>query len=199
MFPSSRPSLSVAEIAENPHNDKALWINFRDGNRDALGELYQRHLLGMYRHGLFYCKDSDLVRDCMQELFSRLWIRRKRISDADCVRSYLYKSLKRIVLTQIVRKRKRSLPLDEAPEPRDMNGSREQSIIDREFRKEQAARIKAGLESLTKSQREVIILRYFNGLTYAQISEIMDLRIESVYNLVSKAIEQLRHGVQIAA
>lgn len=178
-------------------NDRTLWGNFRGGSREALGILYERHNSGMYRHGLFLCKDPDLVRDSMQELFSRLWSSRQRLSDADCVQSYLYRSLKRLLMLQIVRNRKRSLPLDVAAEPEEPIMA-EQAFIEREVRLEQIRKIRLVLDTLTKSQREAILLKYFNGLTYIQISEIMNLQVESVYNLVSKGIEQLRQQLQMA-
>jgi RNA polymerase sigma factor (sigma-70 family) len=190
--PSQLPS-------KNRHDhDKVLWGNFRGGCSEALASLYRRHNSGMFQHGLFWCKDPDLVRDSMQELFSRLWSRRDRISDADCVQAYLYQSLKRLLLVQVMRKRQRSVPLEGANEPVE-SSTLEESYITQELRKEQAQVIRRALDCLTHGQREVIVLRYFNGLSYPQISEIMDLRIESVYNHASKAIEQLRQVLQLGA
>jgi RNA polymerase sigma factor (sigma-70 family) len=200
MLPSFPSLLAVASASRNSNeHDRVLWGNFREGSREALGTLYKRHISGMYRHGLFFCNDPDLVQDCMQELFSRLWSRRNRISDADCVQAYLYRSLKRILVVQLLRNRSRIVPLDDAAEQCDFSASVEDSTIEREFRKLQVARIRLGLRSLTRNQREAVVLRYFNGLTYIQISEVMELRVDSVYNLMSKAIEQLRTELEIAA
>jgi RNA polymerase sigma factor (sigma-70 family) len=75
----------------------------------------------------------------------------------------------------------------------------EQLMIDGELRKRRLAEIKKCLHDLPKCQREVILLKFFNELSYSEISEIMNLQLSSVYNLVSKAIEQLRQNMQFKA
>jgi RNA polymerase sigma factor (sigma-70 family) len=180
-------------------HDRILWVSFRNGNRDALDALYRKHLSGMYHHGMFVCKDPDVVRDGMQDLFSRLWSSRSRIADADSVQRYLYSSLKRIIILKISRERKHRLPLDdEGHIVVDPGGSIEQTFIDKEFKNERVAVIRKAMEKLTKHQREVVLLRFFNGLSYVQIAEIMELTIDSVYNLSSKAIEHLRVNLQFS-
>jgi RNA polymerase sigma factor (sigma-70 family) len=198
MLPSFHPALSenVTQRSVQDH-DRILWEDFRAGSCEALALIYKKHASGMYHHGLFICKDPDLVRDSLQELFSQLWSRRNRVSNANCVQAYLYRSLKRILLVQLIRNRKRNNSLKESM-PGELTEPIEQSIIDLELHKEQVFRIRNGLRCLTKHQREAILLRYFNGLSYAQIAEVMNLHVESVYNLVSKGIEELRNELQIS-
>ena len=178
-------------------HDRRLWVSFRKGNREALDKLYRKHLPGMYHHGMFVCRDSDVVRDGMQDLFSRLWSARSRIADADCVQRYLYRSLKRIIILQITRERKHRQPFDD-DHIIDPGNSIEQTFIDQEFRSEQVAVVRRAMEKLTRHQREVVLLRFFNGLSYVQIAEIMELHIDSVYNLSSKAIDHLRTNLQFS-
>lgn len=169
--------------------DVALWANMRVGDQDALAQLYKAHLPALHKHGMFVCKDSELVSDAIHELFSRLWTRRERISAAINVKVYLTKSLERIIVAQLLRsKRKSTQPVIENL----ASDSTEQLWIDGELRKERLVEIKKCLSSLPKCQREVILLKFFNDLTYPEISEIMNLQLASVYNLTSKAIEQLR-------
>jgi RNA polymerase sigma factor (sigma-70 family) len=199
MLSNFYPPVTATVVAQDKHDDdRILWGDFREGSREALAILYRRHNPGMFQHGLYLCKDPDLVRDSVQEIFSRLWSRRNRLSDANCVQAYLYQSLKRLLLVQVIRDRKRIVPLDDANEPVETT-TLEEFYIAKEMRKEQAQMIRRALDTLTNGQREVIVLRYFNGLSYAQISEIMGLRVESVYNHASKAIEQLRTVLQLGA
>jgi len=65
-------------------------------------------------------------------------------------------------------------------------------VIERELKEEQIRELRGCLQKLTKTQREVIFLKFFNDLTYLEISEIMEMRVDSIYNLVSKTIELLR-------
>lgn len=138
-----------------------------------------------------------MVRDGMQELFSKLWDARIRISDADCVQMYLYRSLRRLLLLQLIRKRKRQSSLTVDALGNGLDQSVEQSFISKEICKELFVRLRSELQTLSNNQREAIMLRFFNGLTYVQISEIMGLQVDSVYNLTSKALEILRSRMNL--
>ena len=68
----------------------------------------------------------------------------------------------------------------------------EDSIIEDEAKSHQLEALKASLNALSKRQREAIFLKFFNELSYHEVSSIMELRVDSVYNLISKAIDVLR-------
>jgi RNA polymerase sigma factor (sigma-70 family) len=177
-------------------SDAVLWLKMKQGNEQALGQLYQLYFKALHKHGSLLCKDRELVSDCVHELFSRLWTRRDSISEASNVRMYLYRSLDRIIVSQLLRsKRQFSYDGEEIASP----DSFEQLLINGELRKQQLTEIKKCLWSLPKCQREVILLKFFNDLTYTEISEIMDVQVASVYNLISRAIEQLRQKMQFKA
>ena len=63
------------------------------------------------------------------------------------------------------------------------------TLIEDELRAERIKKLKACIQSLTKGQREVIYLKFFNKLTYREIAEITEMQVDSVYNLVSKSID----------
>lgn len=179
-----------------PNSDAALWADMKRGNENALARLYKSYVTVLQKHGRRFCKDRELVSDSIHELFSRLWTRREHIGAADNVKVYLYRSLERIILAQLLRTKREKLQLvDDIPSL----DSFEQFTIDKELRKQQLTAVRACLSSLPKCQREVILLKFFNNLSYVEISEIMDLELASVYNLVSKAMEQLRQKMQINA
>ena len=177
--------------------DQSLWVSFRNGDREALEKLYCRYNAALYRYGMRICRDPDMVRDGMQELFSKLWGARGRISDANCVQMYMYRSLRRLLLQQVIRKRRRQTSMSVDVLGNGHVQSIEQSFISREICKEMFVRLRSELQTLSKNQREAIILRFFNALSYVQISEIMGLQIDSVYNLTSKALEILRSRMNL--
>jgi RNA polymerase sigma factor (sigma-70 family) len=175
------------------NNDVVLWAKMRTGNDEALAELYRSYLPSLHKHGMYICRDRELVSDCIHELFSRLWTRREHIRAATNVKVYLYRSLERIILAQLFRSRRRYTYANTEDLSSD---SFEKLLIDGELRKQQLGEIKKCLRALPKCQREVIFLKFFNDLTYPEISEIMNLQLASVYNLTSKAIERLREKMQ---
>jgi RNA polymerase sigma factor (sigma-70 family) len=76
--------------------------------------------------------------------------------------------------------------------------SAEQSMIDNESKAHQVECLKTSVKALSRRQREAIFLKFFNELSYHEVAVIMDVRVESVYNLISKAIDILRSKLRIS-
>jgi len=53
------------------------------------------------------------------------------------------------------------------------------------------------VSKLSKRQQEVLYLKFEEGLDYEQISKIMDLKYQSVRNLVSTAINKIKDHLTI--
>lgn len=177
--------------------DDVLWSNIKSGNELAMSMLYKRYVQRLYDYGMHTCRDHDLVKDCLQDLFYKLWNKREVISNVQYVKPYLFKSFRRLLIHQLIERGKHSVPLPEQ-EIFEFMSSIESVLIEDEIRAEQTIRLKNCVQSLTKGQREVIYLKFYKELTYQEIAEITELQIDSVYNLVSKTIELLRKKLQVA-
>jgi len=174
-------------------DDQVLWTQLKEGNELAFSVLYKRHVNRLFNYGMHSCRDSDLVKDCLQELFARLWSKRETLGVAGSVNYYLFKSFRRLLIRRLVANRKFTLPFQRDPESVfEFIPSIEDSIMDNEGKKQQLELLKASLNALSKRQREAIFLKFFNELSYHEVSSIMELNVASVYNLISKALEVLR-------
>jgi RNA polymerase sigma factor (sigma-70 family) len=77
--------------------------------------------------------------------------------------------------------------------------STEDILIEEEWEVERNKKLTHSLHSLTKRQREAIFLKFFNQLSYHEVAVIMDLHVDSVYNLISKSIDILRKKLKASA
>ena len=68
----------------------------------------------------------------------------------------------------------------------------EKQIIDKQISEEKAEKVRLALKRLSKKQQEIIYLKYYQHLDYAQIAELMSINRQSVYNLLHEAIQKLR-------
>ena len=59
--------------------DLLLWNEYRSGNADAFGALTRVHYPDLFHYGTRFTRDSELVKDCLQDLFLELWINRETI------------------------------------------------------------------------------------------------------------------------
>jgi RNA polymerase sigma factor (sigma-70 family) len=191
-------SNGFSRTKEGSVKDEVLWNSFKKGNELALSLLYKKYVQRLYDYGMNTSKDHNMVLDCLQELFLRLWNKRETVSEIQAVRPYLYKSFRRLLIHQIVEQRKLLTFLAEQATAFEFTLSIESTLIEDEWKAERIKKLKACVQSLTKGQREVIYLKFFNELSYREIAEITEMQVDSVYNLVSKAIELLRKKLQAA-
>jgi RNA polymerase sigma factor (sigma-70 family) len=174
-------------------DDSTLWLSFKKGNDLAFSILYNKYVHRLYNYGMHSCRDKDLVLDCLQELFTLLWDRREKLSEVTCVNYYLFKSFRRLLMNRLTIGRKFLISLSD----RDSHGfdfapSQEDALIEEEWEIERNKKVRNSLHSLTKRQREAVFLKFFNQLSYHEVAAIMDLHVDSVYNLISKSIDLLR-------
>ncbi len=192
------PNSNTVSSAKGSFTDEVLWSSFKTGNELALSMLYKKHVQCLYNYGMHTCRDHDLVMDCLQDLFFTLWNKRVSLANVQVVKPYLFTSFRRILIHQIVEMRKKSSSSADHAIAFEFMPSIESILIEDEIKTEQSSRLKNCIQSLTKGQREVIYLKFYNELTYHEIAEITELQVDSVYNLVSKTIEILRKKLQIA-
>lgn len=181
-------------------DDSTLWLSFKKGNDLAFSILYNKYVHRLFNYGMHSCRDKDLVLDCLQELFALLWDRRERLSEVTCVNYYLFKSFRRLLINRLTVGRKFLISLsDRESYGFDFTPSKEQSLIEEEWETERTKKVRNSLNGLTKRQREAIFLKFFNHLSYHEVAAIMDLHVDSVYNLISKSIDILRKRLKADA
>jgi len=163
------------------------------GNELAFSIIYKRYVHKLFNYGMHTCKDRDLVKDCIQELFARLWLKRETLGEAGSVNFYLFKSLRRLLISRLIANRKFIFPFQGEPSSLfEYIPPTEESIIEGEATKQRMELLKSSVDALTKRQREAIFLKFFNDLSYHEVSSIMDLRVDSVYNIISRSLDILR-------
>jgi len=187
-----------SRVNEGSVKDEVLWNSFKKGNELALSMLYKKYVQRLYDYGMNTSKDYDLVLDCLQELFLRLWNKRESVSEITAVKPYLYKSFRRLLIHQLVEQRRLLTFLAGQAAAFEFTLSIESTLIEDEVRAERMKNLRACIQSLTKGQREVIYLKFFNDLSYREIADVTEIRVDSVYNLVSKATEVLRKKLKAA-
>lgn len=176
--------------------EEKIWDEFRAGSIAAFEKLYDFYSTQLYRYGRNFSNEEEIIEDCIQELFTGLWEKKERIGATTSVRFYLLRSMRRMLHRRLQQEIKNSsFPEDTSFE---MESSPEQVFILTESdRKLQGCLLRA-LNGLTARQREVIFLRYYQGLSFDEIAEITDFSKKTAYNLVFIALGTLRKNTMIA-
>ncbi len=177
--------------------DASRWNSFLAGDGQAFEEIFQAHYPALYSYGQRLTGDGELVKDCIQNLFQRLWHRRASLGPVAEVKPYLFKAMRHEVAAESKARKRRSLLQSAYNLEFEVQYSPEDFIIAQQLTAEQHARLLAGLGQLTNRQREAIYLKFFDGFEYDRISEIMGLAQQSIRNLVYQGLKFLRKSLLI--
>ena len=105
--------------------------------------------------------------------------------------------LRRKIIRQLERKIKKIANEEPQDYQFEADISIDEQLIQEEIGKEQAEKLQAALANLSERQREAIYLKYFAGLDYQAICEVMEISYQSVRNLVFNGLQSLRKLVSL--
>jgi RNA polymerase sigma-70 factor (sigma-E family) len=150
---------------------------------DDLGELYVAHRLSLVRLASLLVDDRASAEDVVQDAFAGL-AAGGRLRDPDAALAYLRKS---VVNRSRSALRRRRTARGYAP-PRSLEAARpdERAVLAEEHRE-----ILAAVDRLAPRQREVLVLRYWSGLSEAEIAEALGISRGAVKSTASRAIDHL--------
>ncbi|HEU4608352.1 MAG TPA: sigma-70 family RNA polymerase sigma factor [Chitinophagaceae bacterium] len=169
--------------------DIELWEAFRLKDRQAFAALFKRYYEPLFQFGLKFTQDTQILEDCIQELFLELWTSNSR-TEVRSVKAYLCKSLRYKLFRALSRQSRLDGHAD--AENLQFTMSQESQLIIAEEDKENRDRILKAYSRLTDRQREIIYLKYFQEMSYEEVSEVMSINYQASRNLLSMAIKSLR-------
>lgn len=170
--------------------DAKIWHDFKNGYHSAFTVIYNQHIDMLFAYGTKICRDHNLIKDCIQEVFIKLFERREKIKNLDSIKFYLFKALKNTLIDSITLEKK-MLILSENTEFK-IEYSAEKHWIDNEIDASQRKKIQEALNEITNKQKEIIYLRYNQGLSFAQIAEILDINANSAKKQTYRTLGKLR-------
>lgn len=136
-----------------------------------------------------------MVEDAIQDLFVKLYQKKIELQDNTKLRPFLFRALKNQIYNQHLRNSKlRSL------ENYDFNLN--YTIDEEVFSNEQqglSEEVHHIMRGLSGRQKEIIYLRFVHEMSFDEISEIMDIHVQSARNLLFRSIEKIRKGVPMAS
>lgn len=182
---------------ESNNSQGVLWQSFKQGDVEALEKIYIEYFDLLCLYGRQFSPDDPLlVEDCIQDLFIQLYTNshKNKLADTNSIKFYLMKSLRRMICNakKIVAKKNITFSGQVKDIPDTEPGLLECEIYDlnRENLLNQIQRLPA-------RQREAIYLRFFSEMEFHEIADKMHLTVKSVYKLIYKAVDGLRHKYEL--
>ncbi|EHO42577.1 RNA polymerase, sigma-24 subunit, ECF subfamily [Caldithrix abyssi DSM 13497] len=173
--------------------DQELWNAFRQGNPEALAEIFTMNYAALYNFAFTICHNDELSKDSIQELFTYLWEKRDKLAEVKSIRLYLFTSLQRLLIKELKKSKskeeKNKIYQDEFP---DHAFSAQDLCIFEEINEHLKQKLKSALDEIPQRMREALYLKTYNNFSYKEISQIMNISSQVARNYVSEALHRLR-------
>ena len=149
------------------------------------------HYRTLFNYGITINTDREVVKDALQDVFMNLWEKRNNLSDVQAVTVYLIRTVRNKLIQIFRNKNWQDGDWDDFIEPANEEFM-EADMIRMEILTEQEQRIKLAIQDLPKRQREVLFLKFYEGLETDAITELLDINRQSVANLLHRATQSLK-------
>ena len=165
-------------------------LRVREGHLDAFERIVLRHQTEAWRVAYRFTGDAAESEDLAQDAFLRLLDAAPRYKPTATFRTYFYRVLTRLCIDH--RRKKRPLLTDSPPSTPDTTPS-PLWLADQT---ERGALIQEALNSLPADYRLAVVLRYFEGLSGAEMAEAMGRSVKAVERLLARAKEALERQLR---
>ena len=141
----------------------------------------------LYRIAFHILEQQDEAEDAVQETFLKLWEMSGKLDDVESAKAYSIRILKNECLDRL-RKAKKSVPADQVLVREPISPTDEQIDARRRLEK-----VLGAIKSLPDSQKQVLLLRTVEGLSYEEISKKMGMSQLTLRVLLTRARGALRN------
>jgi RNA polymerase sigma-70 factor, ECF subfamily len=181
--------------------DVQRMLRVRDGDEVAFAELvdaYQNRLIGIFTHVL---RDNSAAEDLAQEVFLRVYRARHRYQPTAKFATWLFRIANNLAsnrLRSVSRRKEVSLKVTDSgplgPRPEEQLVKEKSALMPaRQFdAKEMREIVRQSLETLNDRQRIALLLNKFEHMSYTDIAASMDLSVQAIKSLLTRARENLR-------
>ncbi|WP_298732247.1 sigma-70 family RNA polymerase sigma factor [uncultured Chitinophaga sp.] len=180
-----------------PYEDQYLVQQIRSGDYTAFTRLYNKYAPALTQYGLKFNVGLPEIEDSLHDIFVWVWANRQKLEVRHSIKSYLFKSIRTSILHALEKTNKvRSIaPEEENSYYFELELSPENLALQNENQRLVRAQVAGLLNTLTAKQKEVIYLRYYEGLRFEDIAANMNLSVKACYKIMGRAITTLRENM----
>lgn len=181
-------------------SDQVLLTSYLQGDKSAISSLIERHSRRVRDYIRMMVKDGDTAEDIFQETFIKAVrvIDEGKYADSGKFLSWIL----RIAHNQVIdyfRAQKQNRQVNESAAVYNVLGTlrfAERTVEDKMVSEQIERDVRALVELLPDEQREVVMLRYFSGLSFKEIAEQTNVSINTALGRMRYALINLRKMIQ---
>lgn len=181
-------------------SDHVLLNNYLSGDRAAISQLIDRHTHRVRDYIRMMVKDNDVADDILQETFIKAVrvIDEGRYADTGKFLSWIL----RIAHNQVIdhfRSQKNAKTVSESDAGYNMLGTlrfAERTVEDAMISSQIEEDVRRLIDRLPAEQREVVMMRYYSGLSFQEIADQTDVSINTALGRMRYALINLRKMIK---
>ncbi len=141
----------------------------------------------LFQHAFYIVKDSQEAYDAVQEVFIKAMRETRFFDEGFRMKAWLFRVTSNLCYN-IVRDRRRRGGILESLNRPDRTSANQMERVQRGERRDE---VLAAMEKLGRNHREILLLRYYNDLSYAEIADVLDVKLGTVMSRLSRARARL--------
>ena len=168
-------------------SDEACIERFKSGESAAFGEIYDRYAEKIYRFVYYKTWSKETAQDIVSDVFTKAL---DRIDSYDARKGTFSAWLYRIARNNVIdryRTRRETVDIDDV-----FDLGHDDRTVERLDAEATLLKVKEYLKDLSPKQREIVILRVWEELSYKEIAEIVGGTEGSVKMAFSRTIREVR-------
>lgn len=191
MVDCPRTATAMEPTAEGQRTDHALMLAARDGELDALGELFERHHRPLFGFLVKLTGSRTAAEDITQTVFQRMLKYRHTYRDDGSFTAWMYHLARRCAADHFRRDQHAPQPADPAELYHD-HADEAPHAGERAVARDDQAVLQVALARLDRADREVLLLSRFQELSFAEIATILECSVGAAKVRAHRALHQLR-------
>jgi len=171
------------------YTDEELMLEIKAGNMLAFDELYRKYSRRLFRFSCSILKSGEEAENILQDVFLKLWLNRGEIHKSSSVKFYIFTIAYNSSISVIRKKAKELQFIEYVKSLQDV--VQESADVQIEY-KELDEKLKRVVKTLPVRQKEIYQLHKVEGLKYSEIAEKLNISVNTVENLMSRALKKIR-------
>ena len=167
-----------------------IFLYIKKGDVISFNRLFDTFYTSLCLFAVKYLGDLDVSRSLVQQLFVDLWVKREKMDTVWSVKSFLYTSVRNRCIDHL-RRQKKTIELTSAVE--EMSQIPFRDLIEEA---ELDDLINKSVNHLPEKCREIFILCKYEGLTYSDVAQRLNLSVKTVEMQMGIALKKLRKGLK---
>jgi len=164
-----------------------LIILAQEGDRDSYGKIYGQFYKRIYRYCQFNTYDAVLAQDICQETFIRAWkaLPTFSIKKGGSLQAFLFRIARNLIIDNSRKKKTASLENYE-------NLASSEDLAENLDRREENKKLKEAMARLVETDRQIIVLHYFEEMSGAEIAKVLGIREGALRVRTHRIIKKLK-------